>query len=185
MASPSGLKTAIATWSPATNRAAELAPAARHRCLATQPDEPRPGGVSPVQESLYNAEALSCYGPAEGIRLVVLFGSWANGRGHAQSDVDLAVQMNLGTSPDVLQLIFDLQGIFFERQIDLVILTPWTSPLLLHEIFFKGRPLYEANAGVFRSERLRAWKLYQDTAPLRRLQERSLNARVKRLRDVS
>ena len=138
-----------------------------------------------MRESLYNAEALNHYCPTEGIRLVVFLGSWANGRGRTQSDVDLAVQMNLGKSPDVLQLIFDLQGIFLERQIDLVVLTPWTSPLLLHEIFFKGRPLYEASAGVFRSERLRAWKLYQDTAPLRRLQERSLHARVKRLRDVS
>ncbi|MCU0589612.1 MAG: hypothetical protein MUF52_15855 [Syntrophobacteraceae bacterium] len=99
--------------------------------------------------------------------------------------MDLAVQFPIGSRADKLRLIFDLEEIFSLRRVDLVILTPLTPPLLLHEIFSQGRPLYEDAPEEFRKARLRAWKLYQDTAPLRQLEKRALESYVRSRRHVS
>lgn len=138
-----------------------------------------------LQQNLCDNGALRRYCREQNIRLVVLFGSWAQAKEHKGSDVDVAVLPGRGDSPDILQWIFDFQEFFFERHVDLVVLSPETDPLLLHEIFLKGRPLYEDVPGVFQSERTRAWKLYLDTAPLRRLQKPFLEAFVERKRRVS
>ncbi|HBD08093.1 MAG TPA: hypothetical protein DCZ69_07500 [Syntrophobacteraceae bacterium] len=138
---------------------------------------------SPLQ-TLYDPDALDRYCRQKGIRLVVLFGSHAHGTAGSHSDVDLAVQMQRGAETDKLQLIFDLEGIFSPHRVDLVILNPLTSPLLLHEVFLQGRPLYEAVTDEFKRGRLRAWKLYQDSARLRRLEKRALEHFVRRVNHV-
>jgi uncharacterized protein len=134
--------------------------------------------------SLVELDAVHRYCRREEIRLLVLFGSRALETAAPGSDVDLALQMQRGREADKLRLIFDLEGLFAPHRVDLVILTPLTPPLLLHEIFSKGRPLYEDAPGEFGKARLRAWKLYQDTVPLRRLQKRALEDFVRRLRHV-
>jgi predicted nucleotidyltransferase len=105
-----------------------------------------------------------------GIELLVLFGSRADGKSHPGSDIDLAVKIRPHREVSKLELIFRLGGLFDDGEIDLVLLTRDTDPLLLHEIFTKGRPLHEAQAGIFDAERLRAWKLYLDTEDLRKMQ---------------
>lgn len=138
---------------------------------------------TPLQR-LFDPGTLHRYCWKEGIGLLVLFGSRAAEPAGSLSDVDLAVQMQRGAEADKLRLIFDLEEIFDPRRVDLVLLTPLTSPLLLHEIFTKGMPLYEGTAGEFGKARLRAWKLYQDTEPLRRMEGRALKDFVRRLRNV-
>lgn len=69
-----------------------------------------------------------------------------------------------------LELIYHLGSLFTDREVDLVVLSIDTDPVLLFEIFSSGKPLYEDRPGVFDSERLRAYKLYYDTEKLRRLQ---------------
>jgi predicted nucleotidyltransferase len=120
-----------------------------------------------------------------GIALLVLFGSLAGGKGHASSDVDLAVKVGRDKEVSKLDLIFGLGGLFEDKEIDLVLLTRDTDPLLLHEIFTKGKALYVAQPDLFESERLRAWKLYLDTQHLRQMQATYLRAVVERLNDVA
>ncbi len=140
---------------------------------------------TPTQiQKLFDPNLLGAYCQRKRIRLLILFGSHAAQPRAAGSDVDLAVQMDPGAEPDRLELIFDLEGIFSPRPVDLVLLTPLTSPLLLQEIFSKGHALYEGTPGEFQRGRLRAWKLYQDTAPLRRLGKHFLEDVVRSLRHV-
>ncbi|WP_448382715.1 nucleotidyltransferase domain-containing protein [Desulfosoma sp.] len=137
------------------------------------------------QQTLCDDAALRRYCRERHIRLAVLFGSWAQGKGRQGSDVDVAVLPARGCHPDPLQWIFDFQEFFFDRHVDLVVLSPHTDPLLLCEIFFTGRPLYEDVSGVFQAERIRAWKLYLDTAPLRRRRKSFLEAFIERKRHDS
>ena len=101
------------------------------------------------------------------IELLVLFGSTATGGGDQTSDVDLAVKLHRGAPERKLDLLYELGGLFVDREVDLVILTPDTDPVLLREIFTGGRPLYEERPEMFDDERLRAHKLYFDTEKLR------------------
>jgi predicted nucleotidyltransferase len=134
---------------------------------------------------LFDPTTIARYCHKEGIHLLVLFGSMASETAGSRREVDLAVQMRPGVQADKLLLIFDLEEIFDPYRVDVVILTLLTSPLLLHEIFSRGIALYEGAAGEFGKARLRAWKLYQDTAPLRRLEKRALESFVRRIRNVS
>lgn len=108
------------------------------------------------------------------IALLVLFGSRAKGKVHAESDIDLAVKPVHGHIVDKLKLIFEFGELLKTEGIDLVVLTPETDPVLLYEIFMNGRPLYENSPELFEREKLRAWKLYLDTERLRRYQKEYL-----------
>jgi hypothetical protein len=67
------------------------------------------------------------------------------------------------------------------KHTDLVILTADTDPLLLYDIFFHGRLLYEEHPDIFKREKLRAWKLYIDTEKIREMQRRYLKEFVERV----
>ncbi len=120
-----------------------------------------------------------------GIDLLIVFGSLVKGRLHPHSDVDLAVQMPHGVQASKLDLIFELGGIFDPLPVDLVVLTRDTDPLLLKEIFFHGQPVYEKTNGLFLHGKLRAWKLYLDTAPIRQRQKTYIREFLKRHAHVS
>lgn len=105
------------------------------------------------------------------LELFVLFGSHASGEIHSESDIDVAVKFRRGAEVSKLELIYQLDNLLNGKAIDLVILTADTEPLLLYEIFFNGRLLYERSPGIFDAERLRAWKLYIDTERLRMMQK--------------
>ncbi len=115
------------------------------------------------------------------IELLVLFGSHASGEIHPESDIDVAVKLKGGSEVSKLELIYRLDNILNGGNIDLVILTPDTEPLLLYEIFFNGRPLYERIPGIFDAEKLRAWKLYIDTEKLRVIQTKYLKEFAERI----
>ena len=117
--------------------------------------------------------------------MLILFGSFACGADHAQSDLDLAVQPAAGVAVSKLHLIHELESLFDHRQIDLTVITKNTDPLLLFEIFSNGRLLYESTDGLFENSRLRAWHLYQDTAPLRRYEKAYNEERIRALGHVT
>ncbi len=118
--------------------------------------------------------AIKEYCLQAGIALLVLFGSSARGVERAGSDVDLAVKMKKGSAVSKLDLIYHLGVIAGDREVDLVVLSPDTDPVLLFEIFSNGKLLYEERSELFAEERLRACKLYYDTEKLRRLQSEFL-----------
>lgn len=118
------------------------------------------------------------------IELLILFGSQASGKITPESDIDVAVKLKKGAEVSKLELIYQLVSLLNGKDIDLVILTDNTDPLLLYEIFFNGKLLYEGCPGIFDSERLRAWKLYIDTERLRILQKKYLKEFVERVSNV-
>lgn len=121
----------------------------------------------------------------EGIDLLILFGSQATGKKLPGSDIDVAVKMGKGTKHSKLELIAALTDFFGKGEIDLVILTRDTDPLLLHEIYSKGSLIYEVRPGLFENEKLRAWHLYLDTEKLRRKQKEYLMEYARRAGNVT
>jgi hypothetical protein len=112
------------------------------------------------------------------IELVIRFGSSVSGRARPDSDVDLAVlgerELTLDDRTDLIERLARTHGIPEDR-IDLVDLRT-ASPLLQHEVAEKGR-LLEGTPERFLDFRISAWKVYQDTARLRRAREANLKKR--------
>jgi len=128
---------------------------------------------------------LSAFCRKWGIELLIIFGSRVTGFATPSSDIDLAVQLRRDSEASKLDLIYELDAIFYPEPIDLVILTPNTAPLLRYEIFFNGRVLFEEPEGLFEPGKLKAWKLYLDTAPLRKRELEHLRSFVRRMRHVT
>lgn len=120
-----------------------------------------------------------------GIELLVLFGSSAKGVDREGSDVDLAVKMNKNRTASKLDLLYELGAFFPDREIDLVILSVNTDPVLLFEIFSNGKALYEDYPGIFVNQYVRACKLYYDTEKLRRMNADYLKKFVEKSRNVA
>jgi predicted nucleotidyltransferase len=116
-----------------------------------------------------------------GITLAILFGSRATERTHSKSDIDLAILIEK-VEPDKLQLIYELADIL-NGEIDLVILTNDTDPILLYEIFSTGKILYEKRDGLFIEQYLRAWHIWQDTEKIRDWQKKYLHNVAERLKE--
>lgn len=119
------------------------------------------------------------------IELLVIFGSCASGKRSPESDIDIAVGLGEGAQALKLEWIYQLDDIFDGKDIDLVVLTADTEPLLLYEIFLRGRVLYERHPGIFDAGRLRAWKLYIDTDRLRVMQKNYLKEFAERVSCVA
>jgi predicted nucleotidyltransferase len=129
--------------------------------------------------------ALNNFCISSGIDLIVLFGSASKGTECQESDIDIAVKMRAGSIISKLDLINEMGKLFDDREIDLVVLSVNTDPVLLYEIFSYGKPLYESLPDLFANERLRAFNLYFDTEKLRRLQSEHLKDFVERFRNVA
>lgn len=139
----------------------------------------------PNYDTFMGNAAIKRFCEENDIELLVFFGSHVSGKTHPESDVDIAVKFIEGAEISKLGLICKLDGIFDGKDIDLVVLTSDTEPLLLYEIFFNGRPLYERFPGIFDDGRLRAWKLYIDTEKLRAMQKKYLREFAERISHVA
>jgi predicted nucleotidyltransferase len=122
---------------------------------------------------------------ANHIELLILFGSRAKTRPHPGSDFDLAIKPCREQAVDKLGLIYKLGELLNSDDIDLVILTPDTDPVLLREIFTEGRCLYEDAAGLFEKEKLRAWKMYLDTERFRKYRREYVKRFIRKVKDVA
>jgi len=120
-----------------------------------------------------------------GIDLLVLFGSAAGDKPESSRDIDLAVKLKEGISISKLDLIYKLDNFFMGKNIDIVLLTTDTDPLLLHEIFMKGVCLFERKTDLFEKDKLRAWKLYLDTEQIRNMRGKYLKDYVRKVSHVA
>lgn len=99
---------------------------------------------------------------SHGLDVVVLFGSRARGQAQPGSDTDLAVLPRRPLGPQAfLRLAVDLGQATGLPQVDLVDLTR-STPLLQCQVARHGRPLFEADQGLFNLFQVKAWKLYLD-----------------------
>lgn len=122
---------------------------------------------------------------ATGVRLVVVFGSAARGAGRPDSDLDVGVLFDGGgrlplpgeaAEPSGARREAVADALRADREIDLVVLEE-SDPLLLHEVAVDGRPVFEAEPGVFEEFRILAIKRYFDTAWIRRIEAEVLRRR--------
>lgn len=95
------------------------------------------------------------------LNMVLVFGSIATGKTHRDSDIDIAVRTKNSLSFDKFaELLFDLQEIFPETEVDLAIIN-YTDPLFLKKItetakLLFGKPIDFAELKIY------AFKQYID-----------------------
>jgi len=125
--------------------------------------------------------AFAAWAERAGCRLLMLFGSAAAGTARPRSDLDLAVLLRpLPDAGDRLSMIGQLQDLCGQRRADVTFLTPGTNPVFHFEVFRAGRPLFEAEPGVFAAEVVRALACYEDALPFRRRLAEQLAGQAKR-----
>ena len=106
---------------------------------------------------------------------VVLFGSQATGKTHVLSDTDIAFMADRDIDyNEQFRIQTDLSDTLDIGNLELVNMRR-VSPLLMRQIADKGKLLYEDRLGRFIGFRILAFKLYVETASLRRLREDYLN----------
>ena len=126
----------------------------------------------------YDRHLLEALARALGLRLVVLFGSWARGRpapGPA-SDVDVAV---LGCAQRSWDCYRKLARAFDLVDLDLVRLED-ADPLFRHEIMRDGVLLY-GDPDLFADYRAYAYRDFVDSADLRALEDTLFRKKMARL----
>ena len=107
----------------------------------------------------------------EGLRIVLLFGSVAQGRIHKGSDIDLAF---LFEGPvDILALTNRVTQLLGCDRIDVADLRR-ASPLLKFSAARDGRLLYERSPGLFNAFCSLAFRMYSDTKKLRDAREKTV-----------
>lgn len=115
------------------------------------------------------------------VRLCVLYGSRALGTDRPTSDVDLALWVTPRPEPGTLLTWYRELTRAFDLEVQLVLVTSRLDPVLGFEIARQGVALFESDPGVWASERLRLWHLYQDSRPFLRLAHMNLAAYVEGL----
>ncbi len=105
--------------------------------------------------------------------LVVLFGSWATGRGGQHSDLDLAFLPRNGM--DETAVTSEVIRLTHWNEVDVVNLRH-ADPLMAMQIAESGIVLFEADPSSFPEFRSLAFRRYVDTEKLRRAQRQVLDA---------
>ena len=112
------------------------------------------------------------------LKMLVLFGSRARGDNHPKSDWDFAVLYDETQRPhrnylEIYQVIANLFAIPNDK-IDIVDLDR-CSHLIAFYIAKEGILLYEREQGKFTHFKMKAWKLYADTAKFREWEQKNID----------
>lgn len=117
------------------------------------------------------------------LKMLVLFGSRATGKTHANSDWDFAAlydeQLREESRKNRGFAWFEVPGLIGQvlninsDNIDVVELNN-CSPLLNYHVARDGKLLYEKYPGEFVNFQRQAWKIYADTAKFRKAQRKSI-----------
>lgn len=118
-------------------------------------------------------EEIEAIGEKFGLRLVLLYGSFAKGAQTALSDLDIAVA---GKSPidfaTHVELYREFARVFGDRERDLdVQLLQRKDPLFLYQVAKNSQLLY-GNTSDYHEFGAYAFRVYHDSKDLRRLQEK-------------
>lgn len=124
---------------------------------------------------------LRAWCQARDIDLMILFGSRATGKMHTGSDTDIALFSRTKHLRDIHVRLYGEMEDLMREEIDVVILDRDADPVLLREVYQKGQCLYESRPGLFLEQKIRAYKVFEDTEPLRRFRDQVLAQRIKAL----
>ena len=110
--------------------------------------------------------------------IVILFGSFAKGRAHAGSDLDIGVYRKTPVSFDEeIALSAEFAEVFKRNDVDVVVISSRT-PLLMSSILHTGKILFEKDPLQTLSLKVYAWKLAAEQAPFRDRSYLSLKNRI-------
>lgn len=139
-----------------------------------------------IKENKFNIKpALKAKLKKEAVNLAYLYGSYARGDYHTESDVDIAVLLDSKIKEsEYLKKVLKISVLFEDqypnKEIGLVLLNQ-ISPLLKQNIIVEGKELYCAN----QDERIlfenRALHEYEDTRHLRKIYNEVLKERINKL----
>jgi len=113
------------------------------------------------------------------LKFVVLFGSYAKGKTHAKSDIDIATYTE-DTDTDMIALSMKFYEIFEREDVDLVD-TRTASPDIQRTVSEEGVVLYESKPNVFLEWKLYASKIWIETRRFRIYRKERLLQFVKSL----
>ena len=101
------------------------------------------------------------------IILAVQYGSSVKSR--SPKDYDLALYSKRPSRDLLIKIQSELQP-FFDRPLDLAVLSSRTDPLLAYEIVTGGSVMYQARKHAFETWLVYAWRRYLDTKKFRDLE---------------
>ncbi len=127
-----------------------------------------------------SAQELEPIAHKHDLKLIVLFGSQANGRTHPASDVDIAIVPAQRLSWEDRNELWAGLCELFQAEVDLSVLDH-AQPLLMYHVA-DGQLLYEGERWAWANFKLYARRLYWDAAPLRQALSRYLDRRVEDMR---
>ena len=114
------------------------------------------------------------------IDYALLFGSYANGKEYAMSDIDIALYTTRDLSLyEVGTIISDMESAL-ERKIDLVLLNdlPFQRPLLAYNIYLNHRIIFNNNPEAYHKFKEMALHAYMDFKPMIEDQNRAFDQRI-------
>lgn len=114
-------------------------------------------------QKLSPSKKLKLFCRNNNIKLFILFGSHSLNKNNENSDIDLAVLLNVKASPSLNKKIFEgINELFSYKLLDLVILN-YADILLQFNVINSAKILFEKNKGDFFNYQLKVLKLYQDS----------------------
>ena len=118
------------------------------------------------------------------ITLIVLFGSYADGKVRDDSDIDIGIYLEdkIGVKEET-NLIEDMVHAFKRDNIDLVILNT-ASPVLRFEVVRNGKLLFERTPGDFLQFKLLSMKRYWEYPRFQKYSKMYMDKKEKRLGSV-
>lgn len=110
------------------------------------------------------------------LTLLIIFGSYNSDNFNKDSDIDLAVKVNLPDkiSKNRIKLLDKISSIFDHRDIDLILLN-YAEPLIKYKIACEGSLIYEKKKGLFQKFQIRAMSEHNDARKFYELDKKSIN----------
>lgn len=116
------------------------------------------------------------------LRMILLFGSQAEGKTHKESDIDVAfLPKKQLTFRQDYYLNYEFTNIFQNDKIDTVDIKK-ANPLLFYAIFKNPIILYKEDEMVFPTYRVYAFKKYVESKPLYEEKFRRLGKKIKKIK---
>ena len=117
------------------------------------------------------------------LKLILLFGSQADGRTHKESDFDVAYLPVKNLSyDDEIDINFQFTNIFKHDRVDTVDMRK-APPLLLYGIFRECLVLFKKDDLIFPTYRAYAFKKYIETKPLYEEKHRRLKEKINKFKN--
>jgi predicted nucleotidyltransferase len=139
------------------------------------------GPIGPIENYLPQLKTIF---ETRGVVLAYLYGSQATGKANALSDVDIAVLFPRavdarGRFDRVLELMRELCGVFQRDDVNVLDLAEG-APLLNNNVRLHGRVIFCADERARIEFMIRTLQQYEDTEPMRQMQNFYLREKIKR-----